>query len=127
MKDRALFWDRNNVPIENTLDWARKFEDDEYRTIAVDVDDLDNHTKMVSTIWHGLDRSLNLHATDETAMIFETAYLEGGMIQESWLDNNEEGARMRHRMVCLSMLGKEPDASGEARRRIIENGKRRKW
>jgi hypothetical protein len=119
----TLFWDRQNKPIEDTIEWAKKFEADEYRIVAVDVDDADNMTKMVSTIWNGLDRGLSLDATDETALIFETAYLEHGEVIQFWLDNSEDQALHRHRMVCLSMLSKEPDAEGSIRAQILRRSK----
>jgi hypothetical protein len=116
-----LFWDRENKPIENTIEWAKKFEDTAYRVIAVDQDGPD--TPIVSTIWNGLDRGLGLRPTPETVLIFETAYLEDGLVVQFWLDNTEEQALQRHRMVCLSMLGREPRDDGHVAT-IIANDKR---
>jgi hypothetical protein len=118
----TLFWDRQNQPIEDTLDWARKYEDPAYRIIAVDQDS--EGAPMVSTIWEGLDRAINLHADADTALIFETAYLEDGRVLEAWLAHSEEEARTRHRMVCLSMLGREPDPESGHVQTIVEREKR---
>lgn len=102
----ALFWDRQNRPIESVITWAQMFESAVFRVVAVDQDA--PGTPMVSTIWNGLDRGHSLHPTPETVLIFETAYLENGHVVQYWLDNTEEQALDRHRMVCLSMLGREP-------------------
>jgi len=118
----TLFWDRQNKPIEDTLVWARLYEDPAYRIIAVDQDA--EGTPMVSTIWEGLDRAVNLHVTDETAMIFETAYLEDGLVVQAWLAHSEEEALIRHRMVCLSMLGREPRPESGHVQTIVEREKR---
>lgn len=116
-----LFWDRKNQPIEDTITWARMFESAEFRVVAVDSDGPD--LPMVSTIWNGLDRGMSLHPTPETVMIFETAYLVNGLVQDVWLDNTEEQALHRHRMVCLSMLGREPRPEDGHVQTIIENEK----
>jgi hypothetical protein len=120
----TLFWDRQNQPIEDTIEWAVHFEDPEYRIVAVDQDD--EGTPMVSTIWQGLDLARSLHATDDTAMIFETAYLEDGLVVETWHDHSEGEAFHRHRMVCLSMLGREPLPNGGLKNLIVDVERERK-
>lgn len=102
----TMFWDRKNQPIEDVIEWAKKFEDPSYRLIAVDTDGPDQ--PMVSTIWQGLDLAHLLHVTDDTAMIFETAYLEGGLVMGSWIAHSEEEALDVHRETCLKNLGREP-------------------
>jgi hypothetical protein len=119
-----LFWSRQNEPIENVIDWAVMFEDAEFRVVACDQDG--PGAPMVSTIWNGLDRSNSLHPTRETVLIFETAYLVNGHVEDMWLDNTEEQALHRHRMVCLSMLGREPLPDGGLKNIIVANEKEAK-
>jgi hypothetical protein len=118
-----MFWDRQNRPIEDTLDWARKFEDAAYRIVAIDTDG--PHLPMVSTVWQGLAQEAPLHPTDDTVLIFETAYLEDGHVKELWHDHSEEDALARHRIVCLSMLGREPRPEDGLVRRVVESEKGR--
>lgn len=99
-----MFWDRQNRPIEDTLDWARKFEDVSYRVIAVDQDDPAGGSPMVSTIWQGLDLAHFLHVTDETAMIFETALVVGGHVRDTWLAHSEQEALVQHDWACMNHL-----------------------
>jgi hypothetical protein len=113
-----LFWDRQNQPIEETIEWAKKFEDAAYRNVAVDQDGPD--APMVSTIWQGLDLAHLLRATADTAFIFETAYLEKGLVVQQWIDHSEQDALRRHRMVCLSMLGREPRPEDGLVQKIVE-------
>lgn len=114
-----LFWSRKNEPIEDVLVWATMFEDAAFRVVACDQDG--PGSPMVSTIWNGMDRSNSLHPTPETVLIFETAYLVNGHVEEMWLDNTEEQALHRHRMVCLSMLGREPKPEDGLVQMIIES------
>jgi hypothetical protein len=102
----TLFWDRQNKPIEDTIEWAKKFEDLTYRLVAVDVDN--PGAPMVSTIWNGMDQAFDPFGTDETALIFETAYIVDGELRDKFASHSEEGALEMHRMVCLELLGREP-------------------
>ena len=120
----TLFWDRDNKPIEDVIVWAMKFEDPAYRIVAVDQDG--PGTPMVSTIWEGLDLARSLRVTDDTAMIFETAYIVNGDVEDRWIDHSEVEAIQRHRMVCLSLLGREPRPSDGHIQTIVEREKREK-
>lgn len=102
----TLFWDRQNKPIEDTIEWARKYEDLPYRLVAVDTDGPSE--PMVSTIWTGMDQSFSPWSNDDTAMIFETAYIVDGELKDKFVSHSEEGALEMHRMVCLELLGREP-------------------
>ena len=115
----TLFWDRQNRPIEDTLDWARKFEDPAYRLVAVD-QDAPGHP-MVSTIWQGLDLAHSLHVSDQSAVIFETAYLEDGEVVQAWQWHSEVEALSGHNMICAQFLGRFARPSDGHVRTIIEN------
>jgi hypothetical protein len=119
----TLFWSRQNEPIEDVIEWAIMFEDAAFRVVAVDQDG--PGTPMVSTIWNGLDRGHSLHPEPWNVMIFETAYLENGHVVEYWLDNTEEQALQRHRVVCLSMLGREPRPDDGHVQAIIEQERKK--
>ena len=118
----TLFWNRQNEPIEDTLVWARLYEDVAYRVLAVDSDGPDS--PMVSTIWEGLDRANSLHVTDETAMIFETAYLENGQVVEAWLAHSEQQALVQHDWACVKFLHRHSRPEDGHVQTIIENDKR---
>lgn len=120
----TLFWDRQNKPIENVIDWAKKYEDVAYRIIAVDMDGPDK--PMVSTIWEGMDRSFAIPPTDDTALIFETAVVIDGRVIDAFLAHSEEGAREMHRMVCIEILNREPRPEDGHVQTIIEMEKGRK-
>lgn len=115
----TLFWDRQNKPIKDTLVWARMYEDTSYRVVAVDQDGPD--MPMVSTIWEGLDRAVNLHADDDTAMIFETAYLVNGQVQEAWLAHSEQEALVQHDWACMKFLGRHSRPEDALVELIVKN------
>jgi hypothetical protein len=117
-----MFWDRQNQPIDNVIDWAIMYEDPAFRVVALDQDG--PGTPMVSTIWNGLDRGNLLRPTPETVLIFETAYLVNDHVEDVWFDNTEEQALHRHRMVCLSMLGREPRPEDGHVQTVIDNERR---
>lgn len=121
----TLFWDKDNRPIEDTLVWARLFEDDDYRTVAIDVDDITDMHKMVSTIWQGLDLLHQLHVTDETAAIFETAYLHDGHVVEKFPSHSLEGALAMHNMMCHEFLGRAAAPEEGHRETLIGRRKHR--
>lgn len=118
----TLFWDRQNKPIEDTLVWARLYEDTAYRVVAVDSDG--PTSPMVSTIWEGLDRAHTLGQDGSTAMIFETALLVDGRISEAWLSHTEEDALWNHRQACLDYLGREPRPEDGHLQTIIDNDRK---
>jgi hypothetical protein len=119
----TLFWDRQNKPIEDTIEWAKKFEDAEYRIVAVD---FDGEHRMVSTIWQGLDLAHSPWVSDDTAMIFETAYMMSGEIVEMFTWHSEEGALEGHDLVCKEFLGRKARPSDGHLQRVIEaEGKKR--
>jgi hypothetical protein len=119
----TLFWNRQNEPIEDVIEWAIMFEDPAFRVVAVDQDE--PGSPMVSTIWQGLAQGAPLHPTDNTVLIFETAYLVNGHVENRWHDHSEEDALHRHRMVCLSMLGREPRPEDGHVQTIIDNDRKK--
>lgn len=120
----TLFWDRQNQPIEDTIEWARKYEDDAYRIVAVDSDG--PTSPMISTIWEGLDRGHYLHQDGSTALIFETARVVDGDVVEAWLSHTEEDALHNHRQACIDFLGREPRPEDGHVQTIIERSKHQK-
>lgn len=60
-----LYYDKNGHPIEDRLKWSELCEDAEYRYVKQET--LSNGV-FISTIWTGLDMSMN-----EQKLIFETA------------------------------------------------------
>jgi len=62
----SLFYDRDGKPIEDTLEWARKFEDRAYQRVARTVL---GDGRVVSTVWLGVDQSFG-QASEP--LIFET-------------------------------------------------------
>lgn len=118
----TIFWDRQNRPIDDTIEWAQKYEDPAYRIVAVDQDVPGG--PMVSTIWEGLAKGAPLHPTTESALIFETAWVVNGNVEQTWWDHTEEQALRRHRVVCLSMLGREPKPEDGHVQTIVERDKK---
>lgn len=117
----TLFWNRKNEPIEDTLTWARMYEDDAYRTVAIDADF--GEGVMVSTIWEGLDRGLFLHQDGSTALIFETAYLFNGYLERTELSHTEEEALAMHAAFCRTYLARDPrPEDGLVEKRINPGG-----
>lgn len=99
----TLFWSRANEPIEDTLEWARKFEDPAYRFVALDVED----GWTVSTIWQGLDLAHSLRPDRDTVMIFETALFGPDEVGEDrWFWHSEEEALAGHDWVCAQNLNR---------------------
>lgn len=97
----TLFWDKDNTPIEDTLEWARKFEDHAYRIIAVDDD---GQGQRVSTIWQGIDLEHGPYFDGDTAMIFETVLFRNGEAEDRWFWHTEEEARKGHQVTCDHFL-----------------------
>lgn len=91
------YYDRQGQPIQETLAWAKKFEDQEYQRVAETT--LANGRR-VSTVWLGLNHSL---LDTGPPLIFETMVFpkEG---EYSELDcerySTEEEARTGHQHLC---------------------------
>jgi hypothetical protein len=111
----TIFWDRQNKPIE-TLDWAAKFEDAEYRIVALDYD---GENLMVSTIWQGISSPPMLRVSDDTALIFETAVLENGLVRDKTTWHSEEQALEGHDFYCLTVLGRHARPEDRHRETVI--------
>lgn len=117
-----MFWSRKGEPIEDTIEWARLFEDVEVRVVACDQDGPGQ--PMVSTIWEGMDLGHSL--TPGIPLIFETAYLVGddshadGRVEERWLSATEEEAIETHKAVCIEKLGRPARPEDGLVERIIE-------
>jgi hypothetical protein len=119
-----MFWDRKNQPIEDSAKWAEMYENPEIRLVALDYDD--DSGIMVSTIWEGLDRGLSLDVTAETALIFETARIRNGEVEEAFLSNTEEEALEKHNTVCTVALGREARPEDGFRQKVID-GEGKGW
>jgi hypothetical protein len=124
---RALFWDREGNPIDDVIEWAKKFEDAEYRIVAVDQDA--EGAPMVSTIWQGMDMARNFR-DDITPMIFETVLLEAdednpgeGKIIRSDMSATEEQARFTHNRYCEDHLNREAAPDNGLKHIIVERDK----
>ena len=110
-----LFWGRDNKPLE-TLDWARKLDDAEYRIVALDYD---NEELVVSTIWVGIQSPPPLQDTDETALIFETAIVNRGLVEEKFRWHSEAEAFEGHDHVCMTTLGRHARPEDHYRELVI--------
>lgn len=84
----VLFFDRDNQPLE-LMDWAMKFEEEEYRKVALDVVD----GVVISTIWVGFDGH-----DDVDPQIFETMLFTEAMIPygDRWMYATEMQALTAH-------------------------------
>jgi len=111
-----LFWDRQKKRME-VLEWAAKFEDVEYRILALDYD---GERLMVSTIWDGMQSPPSLFITPETARVFETAVLRDGEIVESERYHSEDAAMEGHAEFCMKVLGRPPRPEDGHRETVIE-------
>lgn len=127
---RTLFWDREGNPIEDTLDWARKFEDAEYRIVAVDQDY--PGSPMVSTIWQGVDMARNFD-TDIPPQIYETALLlpqddnpDEAKITQSHYSATEAEARATHQRMCEDFLNRDAAPNDGHKGEIVAREKRQK-
>jgi hypothetical protein len=118
------FFDRQGQPLE-VLEWAKKYEDISYQSVAVDVDDLDSPHIMVSTIWEGMNRPLSLFPETTARGIFETAVLVDGVIQDRWRWDTEEQALEGHDNWCVTYLQRHAD-DGTVRRIILERKEARR-
>jgi hypothetical protein len=116
-----LFWDRENKPIEDTIEWAMKFEDVAYRVIAVDTDGPDQ--PMVSTIWEGLDLGHSV-IPGSIPLIFETALVVDGYVTDKWLSATEEDALHNHALACREYLLRDPRPEDGHVQTIIERDKK---
>lgn len=110
-----LFYNRKGEPIEDTLEWARLFEDPDYQIVAVDVDDQDfeKMTKMVSTIWNGIVDN-----------IFETAIIRNGHVEDFVRTSSEEEALHAHDRACQNFLHRDADWSSGVREEVVRRRSR---
>jgi hypothetical protein len=113
----TLFWDRAGHPIEDTLEWAKLYEDAGYRFVALDVEGDDR----VSTIWEGVDGS---HGRLPAPMIFRTAYFVGDEIVDEFSWPSEDSALIGHSAMCFQLLGRLPRPEDGHLQAAIENHKR---
>ncbi len=71
MSYRPRYYDRAGLPIEDLHEWARKFEDRDYKRVALtELPD----GKEVSTVWLGLDHQWG----EGPPLIFETMVFPPG-------------------------------------------------
>jgi hypothetical protein len=114
------FYDRAGKQIEGgVLAWAHMLEDPVQRIVAVDTDMVDEeHGRMVSTIWNGLPARMSQNW--ENPLIFETAFMENGHIEEVYASSSEALALEQHRDACRLYLGRDPRPEDGFRDRIIE-------
>lgn len=92
---------RDGTTTMDTIEWAVKYEDPEYRQVKQTV--IDDHV-FVSTIWQGMP-----DMGDGVPRTFETAALRDGMIVWSRCSRTEEGAIAEHdRIVALIQEAPSP-------------------
>lgn len=95
---------RDGTTTTDTLEWARKFEEHEYRQVKQTVID---DRLFVSTIWQGMP-----DMGDGIPRTFETAVLRNGMIAWSGFSTTEEEAIAEHeRLVALLYEAPSPAAA----------------
>jgi hypothetical protein len=106
------WFDRKGQPIE-MMEWARKFEDRDYQVVAVHC----VRGWMVSTVWLGLDHSLNPFRTGPPVifetMIFPPADEAGGEDDEDYQERyaTEEAAQAGHDRALSWVLEKLGDGA----------------
>lgn len=66
-----LYWDKDGTPLE-TLEWAHKFEDYDYRFVGHDY----VGPYRVSTLWMGLPPTHHWFCPEGPAAVFETAVFQ---------------------------------------------------
>jgi hypothetical protein len=93
-------YDRDGEPIHDVLEWARLFENDEYRRIALT--NLPSGIE-VSTVWLGINHRF---VGDGPPLIFETMVFGGEHNEEMWRYATENEARQGHEWV-VKMLQDE--------------------
>lgn len=118
------FFDRKGQSLE-LMDWARKYEEYEYRQVALDVDDLNDMHVMVSTIWEGMNRPLSIYPETTARGTFETAVLVDGRIEDTWRWDTEEEAIEGHDNWCVTHLQRHAD-DGEVLAELIRREKTRR-
>lgn len=111
--DRPLFFDRQGQPVE-VLDWARKFEELDYRFVA----DQQVRGWRVVTIWVGIDSGTGFIMGGPPA-IFETAVFPAGDGDADYDGQvryaTEEAARAGHDQVVawvMDRLGRVAEVPG---------------
>lgn len=119
------FYDRNGEEM-SLIAWATAYEDPEIRIVAVDVDDMENITKMVSTIWEGMPQPLSLDGYGYPFATFETALVVEGHIEERSRWSSEQDALEGHDAYCQIHLGRNARPEDRVRETIIEREKRAK-
>ncbi len=68
------FWSRKGEPIDDTIEWAKLYEDIAQRCVAFDGSK--EGEPSVSTIWMGMSAD-SFYVTDRPYQVFETAELDG--------------------------------------------------
>jgi hypothetical protein len=90
----GMHYDRNGLPV-TFGEWARRFEDQEYKRIAW----TDFGPVQVSTVWLGINHNF---AGEGEPIIFETMIFGGpeALDQSQWRYSTEEEARAGHEHAC---------------------------
>lgn len=96
---RALYYDKDGKPITDTLEWAKKFEDREYRKVGYTK--LTN-TVLVSTVWLGLDHDF---LEEGAPIIFETMVFVDGTCTDQKRYSTLEQAKEGHRKLVKEYRG----------------------
>ncbi len=121
----GMYFDRDGKEIESTLEWARKYEDAEYRIVAIDSDGAPDGV-MVSTIWEGINKAF-MDGFGEGAHrdTFDTAWLTNGVIYASERTSSEEEAREKHAEFTRLYLGREPRPGDGFKQMAVEEFRKR--
>ena len=96
------FYDREGKPLA-LLEWARKFEDQEYKQVSLTRVSGD---RFISTIWLGFNQGVRLHEPIGPHHIFETALLGwGGVIEVNGRWDTEAEALEGHSIAVAAEGG----------------------
>lgn len=99
------YWKRDGTWTEDTIEWAKLYEDPAYRVVAFDGDE---GGLSVSTIWMGIS-SGSLGSEEFPVHVYETARLnKNGNVVNFTRTSSEAEAMEMHREYCLKTLKREP-------------------
>lgn len=92
-----MYYDRNGQPMSDVIEWARMFEDDAIRRVALDEVVCGDESVRVSTVFLGLDHNWG----SGPPMIFETMVFGGPERIDQWQIRypTEETAKLGHAAV----------------------------
>jgi len=99
---RSRYYDRNGQPIDDVIEWGRKFEDMDSRRVALDEIPCGDESVRVSTVFLGLDHN---YFDDGPPLIFETMVFGGPPAVDQWQRRyaTEEEAREGHEVAVAAL------------------------